>query len=178
MMISNQRRTEGTPSDYKAIITFSGMVREIGLIRFPFGFCSSQPSIIYWLSSPIFPCLLFVCCPALVTSPPTICFVVHTLHFNLVSKLLTWRKDNCNTTNEGNNWLVIWFSVWFLIVCIEAIWKWTKFKNHLQSWSMASPLILIFFWACPYSLCAITTLLCVSHLPSMLVQRAPTVCTW
>ena len=30
-------------------------------------YCSSQPSMVHWLSSPIFPCLFG--CPAMVTSP-------------------------------------------------------------------------------------------------------------
>ena len=31
------------------------------LLKWNYHYCSSQPSIVHWLSSPIFPCSLFVC---------------------------------------------------------------------------------------------------------------------
>ena len=51
---------------------------------FTFHNCSSQPSMVHWLSSSIFPCSLFVVRPAMVTSP---CYLPQTpkfIHFLMI----------------------------------------------------------------------------------------------
>ena len=99
------KKNWGNPLWLLAIITFSAMVREIGLIIFPlhcqiipgicgmqqyiwknYGFCSYQPSIIYWPYLSLF-VVRFLSCVSDITSYHLFCRAHH-----IFSASISWRQ--------------------------------------------------------------------------------------